>query len=153
VVTVVTCTGLLAACRSGDEGRKAGSPASARPTAAASGGPASQAPSSAVSPTAGASAASPTPGASAACPSRAEIADAVSAADHSSGVIVGTKVVCRDGWATAQMRYPGADPARVIVRRQNGEVRLVTYGTDGLCESPRMKKAPTEIKKALGPYC
>jgi hypothetical protein len=144
VVTVVTCIGLLAACRSGDEGRKAGSPASARPTAAASGGPASQAPSSAASPTAGASAA---------CPSRAEIADAVSAADHSSGVIVGTKVVCRDGWATAQMRYPGADPARVIVRRQNGEVRLVTYGTDGLCESPKMKKAPTEIKKALGPYC
>lgn len=131
VATVVTCVGLLTACRSGDESEQPNPPVAARPTATAS----------------------PTAAASAACPSRAEIAEAVSAADHSTGVTVSSKVVCRDGWATAPMRYPGSDPARAVVRLQNGEVRLVTYGTDALCENPRMKKAPAEIKKALGVYC
>ncbi|GLY91114.1 hypothetical protein [Actinoallomurus iriomotensis] len=131
LVAVATLACLSTACRSGDESAKADAPA--RPTAT---GP-TQAP------------APPTT----ACPSRAEIADAVSSADHSTGVIVSTKVVCQDGWATVPMRYPGSDPARAVVRMQNGEVRLVTYGTDGLCGNPKMKKAPAEIKKALGPYC
>jgi hypothetical protein len=135
LVAVVTLTCLSTACRSGDESAKADAPA--RPTATAP----AQAP------------ASPTAAASPACPSRAEIADAVSSADHSTGVIVSTKVVCQDGWATVPMRYPGSDPARAVVRMQNGEVRLVTYGTDGLCGNPKMKNAPAEIKKALGPYC
>jgi hypothetical protein len=132
---VVACACLPAACGSDDESEKPVPSASARSTAAS---PAATSPAAAASP---------------ACPSRAQIADAVSAADHSTGVIVSTKIVCQDGWATAPMRYPGSDPSRVVVRVQGGEVRLVTYGTDGLCESPKMKKAPAEIKKALGVYC
>lgn len=134
VVTVVTCVGLLTACGAGDKSEKQPPLGSARPTATVP-------------------ATSPAAAASTACPSRAQIADAISAADHSTGVIVSTKVVCQDGWATAPMRYPGADPARAVARLQNGEVRLVTYGTDGLCDDPQMKKAPAEIKKALGVYC
>ncbi|WP_345456401.1 hypothetical protein [Actinoallomurus oryzae] len=130
----MTCACLLAACGSDDESEKPVPSASARSTAASA-------------------ASSPAAAASPACPSRAQIADAVSAADHSTGVIVSTKIVCQDGWATAPMRYPGSDPSRAVVRVQGGDVRLVTYGTDGLCESPKMKKAPAEIKKALGVYC
>ena len=68
-------------------------------------------------------------------------------------MIVSADVVCQNGWATTRMRYPQADPSRVVVRLRHGEVRLVTYGTDGLCDAPEMKTAPAAIKKALGPYC
>jgi hypothetical protein len=137
VAAVLTCAALmtLTACRSGDDHASGAGPTTAGPSHSASSG------------------AAPATSPASACPSRTEIAHAVEAADHSTGVVVSANVVCRGDWATAPMRYPGSDPARVVVRRQQGRVRLVTYGTDGLCQDRKMKQAPAEIKKALGVYC
>jgi hypothetical protein len=87
------------------------------------------------------------------CPSRAQIADALTSEGGLSGVAVSANVTCDGGWATAMIHPLGTDPARAVVRRTAGRVRLVTYGTDALCEDVAMRRAPSKIKKALGPYC
>ncbi|MFI0353201.1 hypothetical protein [Actinomadura sp. 9N407] len=143
VVTVLTCAGVLTGCQGGGDDDAAGK-TSAAPPATAPGAPA---------PATTARPPSPSKPAAAPCPSRAQIADAVSAADGSSGVIVSDEITCQGGWATTEMRYPGSDPSRVIVRTRSGKVSLVTYGTDALCDGPKMANAPAKIRKALGPYC
>ncbi|RJL31939.1 hypothetical protein [Bailinhaonella thermotolerans] len=157
LLIALTCAGALTGCQSGagaggGAGGGAGRAAEEPPVAR---GPRSPSPAPASSSAAPRSAATPASGkpSPAACPSPAEIADAVTAYDGSRGVIVSRDITCEGDWATTSMRYPGSDPARVVVRRQKGELRLVTYGTDALCEGEEMTGVPSKIRKALGDYC
>ena len=99
------------------------------------------------------SVAAPSSPAAPACPSHAEIAHALRLGNDPKGIISVRDMVCRDGWATVPLRYPGIDVAYAVVRRENGTVRFVASGTAELCEDKEMKDAPAEIKKALGGYC
>lgn len=137
-VTAVVCAGLLAGCQTGASDAGGSDPSTTAQTST----PPAAAPTTPAAPPA-------TP----ACPSRAEIADAISKADGSRGVIVYDNIVCAGIWATAPMRYPGSDPSRAIVQRRNGKVVLVTYGTSDLCQVEEMRAAPAKIRRALGPYC
>ncbi|MEV5749688.1 hypothetical protein AB0L00_17865 [Actinoallomurus sp. NPDC052308] len=88
------------------------------------------------------------------CASAADFVKAI-AAGGSTGMRVDGRITCDHGWAAAYMKQSAGltDPVWAVLRSTGRHWRLVTYGTDGLCDNPAMRTAPASIKKALGPYC
>jgi hypothetical protein len=77
----------------------------------------------------------PSPSPSAACPSGADV---VAAADRTASVhgYQPTRrgvMACEAGYATAEVLYPGSDPAVVVLHLVNGQWQTLTMGTD-VCE-------------------
>ncbi|MGI8333762.1 hypothetical protein ACRYCC_27760 [Actinomadura scrupuli] len=129
-LAALTCAGALVAC--GSEAEQPADP-TATPSVSAPG---------------------PSSAAADACPRPAEIVKAMDARGW-TGFRVRGSVVCDGDWATAtvQQTAVSTDPARAVLRRKDGRLRAVIYGTDALCGNPGVRPAPQKIKRALGAYC